>query len=173
LPSWALAESGEALDPRPAKEALVGCRGTAAGERKSIGIIQYLGQDGRLSRARHSAASGTPALCGISQRLVTHAGIAHHWGAVKCGLLEPRDCEPCSLTRPAPPGLDLDRASNLSAGEEDVDTEVRRCHQVRPRREAAQHREPGGGTSVGPICGKVAEVQVGRGEQIVLDQRRL
>jgi hypothetical protein len=79
--------------------------------RKSIGIIQYLGQDGRLSRARHSAAGGTPALCGISQRLVTHAGIAHHWGAVKCGLHEPRDCEPCSLARPAHPGLELDRAS--------------------------------------------------------------
>ena len=122
---------------------------------------------------RLCAASGTPALCGISQRLVTHAGIAHHWGAVKCGLLGPRDCEPCSLTSPAHPRSGTGPPLNLSAGEEDVDTEVRRCHQVRPRREAAQHREPGEGTSIGPICGKVAEVQVGRGEQIVLDQRRL
>jgi hypothetical protein len=30
---------------------------------------------------------------------------------VKCGLLEPRDCEPCSLTAPRIPGLELERAS--------------------------------------------------------------
>ena len=69
--------------------------------------------------------------------------------------------------------LRLSAASGTPPLRQDVDTEVRRCHQVRPRSEAAQHQEPGEGTSIGPICGKVAEVRVGRGEQIVLDQRRL